>query len=132
MVMRDLVLIHHKHNDRALRLGLSAELAQHGERREQTRYADRKARRRHRLAPETGDQAVIPPATRHRAETHRSAVIALHFECEFSLENGAGVIFEATDDGRVNHHASVIISASGNKRAYIGQFGYTFCTNRRA
>ena len=127
--MRDLVLIHHKHNDRALRLGLSAELAQHGERREQTRYTDRKARRRDRFTTKTSDQAVIPSATRHRAKTHRLAVIALHFECEFSLENGAGVIFEATDDGRVNYHASIIISASGNERAYIGQFGNAFCTD---
>src|SRR5690606_20970214 len=78
------------------------DLAEMLERGQEPRHADGEPGRRHRLADETGDEPVIAPATRHRSEAHGIALLVLHFEGELGLVNGAGVIFEAADDGGVD------------------------------
>ena len=82
------------------------------------RNADRKACRRDRLTAKARDRAlVIAPATTDRTEAHWLAIIARDFEGELGLEHGAGVIFEATDDGGVDADTAVVIFRGRNKTA---------------
>ncbi len=87
--------------------GFCVELADERERRLQPRHADGEAGRRHRLAHEARDEAVVAPAAADRAEAHRAAFVVLGFEGEFNLEDRAGVILEAADDGGIDANAIV-------------------------
>ena len=98
------VLVHDQHDDRRDDIG-GVELAEVLQRRHQARDADGKAGRRHRLAAEARDQPVITPAAADRAEAHDLAVLVGDFGQQFGLEDRAGVVFEAADDGGVDRDA---------------------------
>ena len=51
---------------------------------------------------EAADEAVIAPAAADRAEADGAALFVFHLEGELGLEDGAGVVFEAADDGRID------------------------------
>ena len=57
------------------------------------------------LGPEPADEPVVAPAAADRAETHRMALFVAGLEGQIRLEDGAGVIFEAAHDGRVDADA---------------------------
>ena len=97
LIVGDAVLVEYGDDHRpGLRLGL--DLAEMGEGGLEPRYADGEAGRGHRLSAEAGDEAVVAPATRDRAEADRLAIIAADGEGKFDLVDGAGVVFEAADD----------------------------------
>ncbi len=84
-------------------MGVSApEIAGELEGMGETRDADGKAGRGHRLFAEARDQPVIAPAAADRAEDDFLALFVGDGEGQFDLEDGAGVIFEAADDGGVD------------------------------
>ena len=91
---------HGNHDGTEFRLGV--ELAEHRQRGLQPRNADGKSGRRHRLAAKTRDQPVITPAAADRAEANRAAFFVLGLDQQFNFKNGAGVIFETADDGRID------------------------------
>ena len=76
----------------------------------QPRHADGKAGRRHRLAAEARHQAIITPAAADRAEAHGAAFFVFGLKQQFHLVDRAGVVFEATDDGKICPNLAVIIS----------------------
>src|SRR5215213_3662180 len=59
---------------------LGAELAEHRQRRLQTRHADGKSRRRHRLTAETRDETIIAATAADRTEANGAALFVLGFE----------------------------------------------------
>src|SRR5262245_17790169 len=69
---------------------------------EQARHPDGEARRRHRLATKTRDEAVVTAAAPDRAEAHRTALVVNSVECQLNFTNRPSIIFEAAHDGRVN------------------------------
>ncbi len=91
---------------------LVAELADGLQRGGEPRHADGEAGRRHVLAAEAADEAVIAPAPADRAEHDGLALLVRHLEGELRFEDGAGVVFEAADDGRIDLN-SVRAIASG-------------------
>ena len=95
------------------RSALVAELADRLQRRGEPRHADREAGRRHVLAAEAADQAVIAPSPADRAEDDGLALLVGHLERELRLEDGAGVVFEAADDGGIDPN-----SADSNTRSW--------------
>ncbi len=104
LVIGHAVFIHRQHDDRAGAWRLATMgLLMARKRREQPRHADGEAGRGDRLGAEAGDEAVITPAAADRAEADGTAVLVLDLEGEFGLEDGAGVVFEAADDGGVDH-----------------------------
>ena len=74
----------HRDHDRARR-GLAVELADQRERRLQPRDADGESGRRHRLAAEARDEAVVTPSPADRAEPHRPALL-VRCRNEFSIQ----------------------------------------------
>src|SRR5579863_2539147 len=91
-------------DDRAGPLRRSDNRAVNGaQRREQARDADRKAGRGNLFAAKPRDKPVVPAAAADRAEADRLAVLAGRFEGQLGFEDGAGVIFEASDDGGVDY-----------------------------
>src|SRR5262249_6623010 len=100
LVVSDAVAIEHSHHDGA-EFGARIELAEERQRRLQRRHPDGKTRRRHRLAAEARDEAVVTAAAADRAEAHRAAFFILGVEQQFDLEDRAGVILEAADHGRI-------------------------------
>src|SRR5262249_29265547 len=77
------------------------------ERRGKPRHADREAGRRHRLAAEARDEAVIATAAADRAEAHGAAAFVLGLERQLHLVDRAGVVLEPADDGWVDADAVV-------------------------
>ena len=53
-------------------------------------------------AAEAGDEAVVAATATDGAEDDVLALLVLHLEGEFDLEDRAGVVFEAADDGGVD------------------------------
>ena len=47
-------------------------------------------------------EAVVASAAADRAEAHELAVFVLRLDQEFGFEHGAGVVFEATNDGGID------------------------------
>src|SRR5262249_38303538 len=109
-------------------LGFCRDLAEMGEGGEQARHADREAGRRHRLAAESRDEAVITPAAADRAEAHRLAIVAGGGEGEFDLVDGAGVVLEAADDGGVDNDATIEIAGSLCQNIDISQLTQALLT----
>src|ERR1700678_634899 len=88
---------------------------------EQARDANRKAGRRDRFAAKAGDQAIVTPAAANRAETDRSARFVLHLERQLGLEDRAGVVFQAANDGRVDLDASRTVPRRFTNGNYLTQ-----------
>src|SRR3569623_914818 len=110
LVLRNLVAIHHQHDDRTgFRLGV--DLAEQGECRLQTRHADGETCCWYRLAAETRDQTIITSAATDRAEPHRTALLVLGVEQQFNFVDGACVIFEAEHDGAVYLNSIITITS---------------------
>ena len=103
LVVGDAVAVEHEHDDRTLH-GFSWELAEGLEAVEQARHADGESGGRNLLAGEALDKTVIAPAAHYRAEPDRLPALVLDGCGQLSFEHGAGVIFEATDDGGINIH----------------------------
>src|ERR1700733_3563950 len=100
------------------------------ERGKQARHADGKSRRRHRLAAKARDEAIITPAAADRTEARRTGG-AVGRESQFNLEDWAGVIFEAADDGGVNKNLISVV-ASGYAQVHDGcEFGDAIASNCR-
>jgi hypothetical protein len=76
-----------------------------------------KAGRRHRLAHEARDQAIVTATAADRAELDFLALLVGDVEQEFSFEDRAGVIFEAADDGGVDLTRSGTITGLSQYRA---------------
>src|SRR5215216_3592044 len=111
----------HRDDDRTKgRLGV--ELAEHRQRGLQARHADRKTRRRHRLAAEARDQPVIAATSADGAEADRAAFFVLGLEGEFDLVDGTGVIFEAAHDGWIDNDLIRPIARCRDKLAYRVEF----------
>ena len=109
LVVGDAVLIEHG-DDHGAGRGFRIELAEMLERGHEPRHADGESGGRHRLAAEARHEAVIAPAARDRAEADGLAVVAFDFEGEIGFVDGAGVIFEAADDGGVDTIRSILIA----------------------
>src|SRR5262245_61764040 len=120
LIFADALAVEHEH-DNGPDVGLCITLCDVRERCREPRYADRESRGGHRLAAEARDQAVITPAAADRAEPHWSALVVLDLEREVHLVDGAGVIFEAAHDGRIDDDAPVIISGSFDERCDVFQ-----------
>ena len=73
----------------------------------------------HRLGAEAAHQPIIAATAADGAEHHVLALFVLHLEGEFDLEDRAGVVFEATDDGGVDADAVGAVAAA-LKSACIG------------
>src|SRR5712692_644474 len=101
-------------DDHGAKFGFGADLAEVLEGGEKARDADGESGRRHRLAAKARDEAVITPAAADRAEADGVSFFVLRFEGEFGFENGAGVIFEAADDGSINTYAVMPITCRFN------------------
>ena len=104
LIVGDAVAIEHQHDDGALH-GFSGELAEGLEAVEQARHADGESGGRNLLAGEALDEAVIASAAHHRAEADRLPALVFDGRGQLSFEHGAGVIFEAADDGGVDADA---------------------------
>jgi hypothetical protein len=92
------------------------------ERRQQPVDADRNPGRRHRLAGEPLDQIVIAAAARHRTELARPAVFAGDVECQFGLEDRAGVIAEPAHDRGIDKHACRVRALGGDQPGHPVEF----------
>jgi hypothetical protein len=84
-----------------------------------------KAGRRHRLAHEARDQAIVTATAADRAELDFLALLVGDVEQEFSFEDRAGVIFEAADDGGVDQNAIRLITACYDSLSDVSEFGET-------
>ncbi len=103
LVGRHMVAVEHGDDHRPSLLGRSDDRAvDRPQSREQPRHADRKTGRRNRFAAKARDEPVIAAAAADRAEPHGMTEFVFHREGQFGLEDGAGVIFEAADDGGVD------------------------------
>ncbi len=80
------------------------------ERRLQARDADREAGRGDLLARKARDEIVVTAATADGAEADGLAVVAFDLERQLGFEDGAGVIFEAADDGLIEPNAVLVVS----------------------
>ena len=98
LIVGEAVAIEHG-DDHGAEFGRAIELAEHGQRGLQPRHADRKPGRRHRLAAKPRHQPIIAPAAANRAEADRAAFFVFCLKQQFDLENRAGVVFEAADNG---------------------------------
>src|SRR3954463_4084594 len=101
LIVGDAVAVEHGDDDGA-EPGLRVELAEQRQRGLKPRHADRETGRRHGLAAEARDQAIVASAAADRAEAHRSALVVPGLEQQFDLVDGAGVIFEAAHDRGVD------------------------------
>ena len=75
--------------------------------------------------PEAADEPVIAPAAADRAEAHRAAVLVLDLKGQLGLVDGAGVVFEAAHDGRVDDDA-VAIARGVHQRGDLREFADAF------
>src|SRR3569833_2074230 len=100
LIVGNAVAIEYGHDNRPNRR-LCVELAQHGQRGLQPRYADGKTGRRHRLATEARDEAVIATSAADRTEHHRLPLLVRDLGKQLCLEHGAGVVFKTTHHGRI-------------------------------
>ena len=101
LVVGEAVLIHHGDDDGAVR-AFVVELADGFQRGGEPRDADGETGRRNVFAAEAADEAVVAPSPADRAEDDRLAFFVRHFEGELGFEDGAGVVFEAADDGGID------------------------------
>src|SRR5205085_949627 len=58
--------------------------------------------RRHWLAAEARDEAIVAPAAADRAEAHRAALLVFRFDQQLNLVDRTGVVLETADDGGVD------------------------------
>src|SRR5207249_11312841 len=72
LIIGDTITIEHC-DDHRPEIGARVELAKHRQRRLQARHTDRKSRRRHRLAAEARDEAIVTAAAADRAEADGAA-----------------------------------------------------------
>src|SRR5665647_621911 len=127
LVVGDAVAVEYGDDDRA-GARFAVELAERGQRRLQTRDADREAGGRHRLAAEARNKPVITPAATDRTETNGAAFVVLYLEGEFDLVDRAGVIFETADDGGVDYNSSIIVTRSSKNISDLGKLSYCLLT----
>src|SRR5262249_2057441 len=78
----------------------------------QARDADGETGRRHVVAAEAADEAVVAPAAADRAEAHRPAFVVLDLEGELHLEDGTGVVLQAAHDGGIDTNAIFSIASA--------------------
>src|ERR1700682_270601 len=109
-------------DDHGAKFGLGVELAEHRERGLQPRHADGKSGRRHRLAANPRDEAIIAPAAADRTKTHRTAFFVFGVEKQFNLVDGAGVIFEAADDRNIYIYPTRTIAGSFTEFHDLNEF----------
>ena len=109
LIVGDAVAIEHQNDDRALH-GLGGDLAEGLQSVQQPRDADGDSGGRNLLAGEALDETVIAPAADHRAEADRLPALIFDGRRQLGFEDGAGVIFEAADDGRVDADAVFVTS----------------------
>ncbi len=121
LVIGDAVAVEHGDDD-GTEFRCGVELAEHRQCGLQPRHADGKTGRRHRLAAEARDEAIITSAATDRAEAHRAAFLVFGFEREFDFVDRAGVIFEAAHDGWVDENAAIVITRCSNKLADLRKF----------
>src|SRR5262249_14053360 len=108
------------------RCGLGAVFLEIPRRGEQPRHADGKTGRRHRLVAEARDEAVVTAAAADRAETNGAAFVVLGVEQEFDLEDGAGVVLQATNYRGIYPDAISAIVGRLNKIADFLKFVQAF------
>src|SRR5690242_4649060 len=82
----------------------------------ETRHADRKAGRRHRLATETRDETIVPSAAADRTEADGTALLVIDLERELNLVDRAGIVFESADDRFVDAH-TIVITCRAHQRS---------------
>src|SRR5262249_32549656 len=97
----------------------------------QTRHADGEARRGNLLAREARDEIVIAPAAPDRPEADGPALIVLRFDQQLSFEDRAGVVFEATDDRRVDTDTIRAVASGRNLVLDLRQLVDTGAQGRR-
>ena len=93
--------------------------------------ADGHAGRRHRLPGEAFHEVIVPTTARDRAELARTALFVGDLEGEFGLEDRAGVIAEATNDGWVDDDAVSAVTLHIEKRGNLFEFPNALLTNFR-
>src|SRR5690606_10330532 len=69
-----------------------------------------------RLAGETLDEVVIAPAASDGTELPGTALFVEDLEGQFGLEDGAGIVAEAADDGGVDDDAVGAVALGGEER----------------
>jgi hypothetical protein len=95
-------------------------------------HPDGDARGGDRLAREALDEIVVAPAARDRAELARAALLVEDLEGQFGLEDGAGVVAEATDDGGVDDDAVGAVALGVEERGDLLKLVHAFGSNSRA
>ncbi len=98
-------------------------LAERGQRGLQPRHADREAGRRHVVLHEAADQPVVAPAAADRAEARRLALLVDGLEQQLRLEDGAGVVFKAAHDRRIDADAVRPVARRRDVRRDLVEFG---------
>ena len=100
---------------------IAGELQRIGE----ARDADGEAGGRDGLVAEAGDEAIVAPATADGAEDDLLALLVGDGEGEFDLEDRAGVVFEAADDGGVDANAVGTVAGSAKSSAIATKLAHT-------
>ena len=130
LIVGDAVAVEDRDDDgTGLRLGV--ELADQRQRGLQARDSDGEAGRRHRLAAEARDETVVAPAAADRAEAHGAALLVLRFDEKLNLVDRAGVIFEAADDGRVDHDTAVFIAGRSDQLRNVAKLLHALLSDDR-
>ena len=115
------ILVEDRDDDRA-GLRFVVELAQMHQRGGKPRHADGKSGGGHRLAAKARDKPVISSAAADRAEAYGKPSSSFGRERQLNLENGAGVIFEAAHDGRIDCDAVDRIAPSIRQQYDLFEF----------
>ena len=121
LVIGNAILIHNQNHHRPGRLG-SAEIAGEFQRMSEARHADREAGCGDGLGTEARDEAIISPAAANRAEHNLLALLIGDGEGQFDLEDRAGVVFEAADDGTVNANAIGAVAGCFDQAVHRPEF----------
>src|SRR5690606_36927992 len=108
------VLVHDQHHHRCFGLN-RLQLAKVLQRSHQARDADREAGCRDGCALEARHKPVIAAATADRTKAHDLAILIRDLGQQLGFEHGAGVIFQAAHDRRVDLDATVIIAGGRAK-----------------
>lgn len=78
----------------------------------QTRHTDGETGCGNGLTHEAGNEAIVTATATDGAEYDLFAFFIGDIECQFSLVDWAGVIFETTDNGRIDLDARCIVTGT--------------------
>src|SRR5438067_1466522 len=82
-----------------------------------------------RLSRHSWLEAIVAAAAADRAEAYGTALLVLGVEQEFDLVDGAGVVFEAADDGGVDLDAIFAVAGGNHELADLFELIATLLSN---